>query len=365
MHEKNIAALVEYFASGCKKEQLLGLELEHFVIDRKTGLSLAYEDGVEEILKRLQPVYGEPIFSEGQIIGITRAGKAEISLEPAAQLEISIFPTPCIEKIKSTYDEFAAAISPILDDMDCELFCAGYHPRGSDLPLIPKKRYELMDAHFKKTGTMGRQMMRGTAATQISIDYEDEADFSKKFRVANILAPVFSFMCDEKMTRARIWSDVDPRRTICDCDLNFREYAKFIYEMPPIFILRDDETIYSELIRYNSLYTGDAPSSEIFAARELTPADIEHIASMAFPDVRLKNCIEIRVADSMPINETLAFAKLIKKIFYDKNVLDEIDAATRQIKKHDIAEAKTALVNHGADAEIYEKPVRYWLDATC
>lgn len=368
-HEENLNALTGYFASGCKREQLLGVELEHFVIESGTRRSLFFETGVEEILTSLQPFFGAPIFSQGRVIGISSAG-AEISLEPAAQLEISIHPTACISEIKNTYDDFLAAISPILRKKNAELFCAGYHPRSkiADLPLIPKKRYEYMYNYFKKTGTHGAHMMKGTAAAQINIDYESEADFSKKFRVANALSPIFSLMCDNapvfenaphpaRMLRAFIWNNVDPARSgivpgACDGDFGFRDYAEYIYGLPPIFMPRGSSAI----------FTGSAPVSEIFAQKKLTQAEIEHVTSMAFPDVRLKNRIEIRMADSMPIEKTLEFTALVKKIFYDKKNLDYFFEELRAIKNHDIAEAKAALIARGANAKIYHKPAKDWLD---
>lgn len=373
--ERNISALAEYFASGCKTERLFGVELEHFVTNRKTNLSLPYENGIDKILTRLQPLYGAPVFSEGRIIGITHTSTnpqtigAEISLEPAAQLEISIEPTPCIEKIRNTYDEFLQTISPILYEFNCELICAGYQPRSkaSELTLIPKKRYEHMHEFFTKTGKHGIHMMRGTAATQINIDYESEADFQKKFRVANIFSPIFSYMCDNakvfenipylgRMLRAHIWSNVDPARAgiaphACDGNFGFSDYAKYVYEMPPIFIIRDGKTI----------FTGNTPNSQIFANRALSQEDIEHITSMAFPDVRLKNRIEIRMADSMPIEKTLAFTALIKQIFYNEANLNALHAETIEIKTQDITDAKNALIQQGASAKIYNKPMAFWI----
>ncbi|MCL2386602.1 MAG: glutamate-cysteine ligase family protein [Defluviitaleaceae bacterium] len=372
--ERNINALAEYFASGCKKDQLLGVELEHFVIDRKTRASLPFENNVELLLCRLQPLFGEPIFSQGRIIGITHAPEAflgaEISLEPAAQLEISISPSACIREIFDTYNHFAKIISPVLEEHDAELFCAGYHPKSKidELPLIPKQRYQYMNDYFQKTGTMGKNMMKGTAAAQVSIDYEDEADFSKKFRVACILSPLFSLICDNskifegqpyngRMLRTHIWNNVDPRRSntvanALDGDFGFRDYAKYIYEMPPIFMPQGNETV----------YTGAKTVSEIFANRAMTQSDIDHVLSMAFPDVRLKNLIEIRTADSMPIDETLAFAALIKGLMYDKSNLDKLHNETAHVKNHDVTQAKTQLIQHGANAIIYGKPAKLWLE---
>jgi glutamate--cysteine ligase len=238
--------------------------------------------------------------------------------------------------------------------MNCELFCAGYHPKSkaSELTLIPKERYQLMHDYFKTTGTMGENMMKGSAATQINIDYESEADFAKKFRVANILGPVFSLMYDNteffegepfagNMLRTYIWNHVDPARSMVvhgalnKKDFGFRNYAEYILNMPPIFILREGETI----------FTGAKPVAEIFANSTMSQEDIEHVLSMAFPDVRLKNRIEIRMVDSLPIEKALEFTALIKSIFYNEDILDKIYRETIPMTNQSITGLKSSLLN--------------------
>lgn len=74
----------------------------------------------------------------------------------------------------------------------------GYQPyaKAAELPLIPKRRYEYMDAYFKHTETMGIRMMRGSASTQVSIDYLNEQDFVKKFQLAQMLSPVLALLTE-------------------------------------------------------------------------------------------------------------------------------------------------------------------------
>ena len=366
--KRNISALAGYFASGCKNEKLLGLELEHFVVDKQTRRSLHYEKGVDLLLTRLQPLYGTPILSQEHIIGIS--GKdASITLEPAAQLEISIKPLHNISEIARIYDEFINILTPILDDMDCELVCAGYHPKSKadELPLIPKSRYKYMDTHFKSTGTRGKYMMKGTAATQVSIDYSGEADFSKKYRVASILSPLFSLICDNthvfegqpftgKMVRTYIWNDVDPGRSMIvrgalDGDFGFNDYAAYVYGTSPIFLLDGDDVI----------YTGSKSNAELFADRLMMPEDIEHVASMVFPDVRLKKCIEIRMADSMPIDSVIDYLSLLKGIFYNESNLNSIYQQTLGVGNSEVEAAKEELMVKGADAMIYGKSAEEWI----
>ena len=80
-----------------------------------------------------------------------------------------------------------------------------------------------MDEHFKKTGTGGRQMMRGTASSQISVDYTSEEDFRRKLQAAYFYTPLFKLGTDRvktfqgepvgmRMKRTDIWNRTDPSR---------------------------------------------------------------------------------------------------------------------------------------------------------
>jgi len=366
--EKNLSALRDYFSSGCKSDKWLGLELEHFIVDKHTRRSIAYDGGIEEILTRLQPHYGEAVFSQGHIIGILRKG-ADITLEPAAQFEVSIGPSSDVAGIADTYDEFLAMLLPILDSLNCELVNAGYHPLSKidELPTIPKQRYAFMYEHFSKTGTRGKNMMKGSAATQVSIDYESEEDFALKFRVANILGPLLSLMCDNtkiyesapfgRMARTHIWNDVDPQRSgvvagALDKDFTFRDYAEYIYNMPPILIPHENDFIYTEF----------ATVAELFANKALTLKDIEHVIGMVFPDVRLKTSLEIRMADSLPIAEALGYTALIKGLFYDEANLTKLHKSFIGIKNADVTAAKAALMADGGKAIVYGKLAADWIN---
>lgn len=369
--QKNVSAIADYFASGCKKEQLIGLELEHFVVDKQSRRSLPYEKGAEQILKRLQPLYGEAVYSKGRIIGILREGSA-ITLEPAAQLEISIGPVVKnnLAKVSQIYNEFTSLLLPILAEMDCELVCAGYHPKSKidELPMIPKQRYEYMASYLKDSGTHGLNMMKGSAATQVSIDYESEEDFLKKFRVANILGPILAFVCDNtsvfegepyrgRMLRTHIWNNVDPQRSmqvknaLDKGHFGFYDYAEYIYDVAPILMMKGEEAVYS----------GQKTVAELFADWDMSREDIEHVIGMVFPDVRLKTQLEIRNADSMPIELSLAYMSLISGLFYDDANLDMLYQKTRGLRNNDVAEAKSALMEKGAKAVVYDRPAEDWI----
>ena len=82
---------------------------------------------------------------------------------------------------------------------------------------------------------------------------------------------------------------------------------------------------------------------------------------MAFPDVRLKQYLEIRVADSVPPPFLPAYAALIKGLLYSE---EGLDYAREQIysgagmSEDDVRRAEDALMERGWSATVYGRPVR-------
>lgn len=204
-------------------------------------------------------------------------------------------------------------------------------------------------------------MMRGSASTQISIDYSDEADCVLKARIASLLAPLFALMCDNSpifegahrphpLMRTEIWRHCDPDRCntipgLFDAGFGFDAYADYILDVPAI-VAPDGEGE----IRYDTRTFG-----EIYAEVPMTRSDAEHALSMVFPDVRLKSYVEIRPADSMPVTFVLAYATLIKGLFYCEDSLCALAESYRGLRTEDVEDAKSALMQHGYHACVYER----------
>lgn len=327
--EINRKNMISFFERGIKKQGSplqFGVEMEHFVVDRE-GKSVPYAgiNGIEGILMKLSGFYTGRQEAEGHLIGLY-SDEMSVSLEPAAQIEVSIAPKTDTEEIIRIYNTFRKETDPILMQYGYHLVTMGYQPvsRVNELSLIPKKRYELMDRYFQTIGKYGRQMMRGTASAQVSIDYYSEADFSLKYRLAYQLLPLFSRLCantviyegeetDNREIRQKIWEKTDPRRVdvapfMKDGTLDFQSYTDFIMQAPVIVEL--GESLSEDEERYCETIIGELCDNRILGEREL-----EHVLSMVFPMIRLKNYLEIRVADSMPVDSVRCYVLLIKGIF--------------------------------------------------
>ena len=377
IYDNNINVLTNYIADGSKgcNSNAVGVELEHFVID-KNGDCVPYINGVENIIEQLAQNFPKHVYSEGFLIGLS-CDKYNITLEPGAQIEISIKPTENICEIENIYGEFLSVINPILDKYSYRLTTLGYMPKNKakDISLIPKKRYEYMNKYFKSVGTRGINMMRGTASAQVSIDFADEKTAFKNSKKANIISPILShatmsdvywpsiyvqfgyigmivyvIICDNapvfegkpflgNTLRTYIWNDVDNDRcgivpTVLDSDFSFKKYAEYIYNSPAILTVNGDDIE----------FTADKKICDIYKDTPIDESIAEHLLSMFFPDVRLKKYIEIRPADSMPIKYVLAYATLIKGIFMSDFSLDVSLSA--------ITQAKNNIILNGYNAEV-------------
>lgn len=371
------SSLIEHFKAAEKSAgaSLLGVEIEHFILERDTQAAVAYsgEKGVREILSRLMERYPEAEeLPDDDFFGF-RVPDFTITLEPAAQLEISIAPMESVAEIERIYSGFLEKLKDVLSAFGYTAVNTGCQPvsRVESLEMIPKRRYDLMNAHFRQFGTGGMEMMRGSASLQVSVDYRSEQDFRRKIQAAYFYGPVLKLLCDNAacfqgevlrsfLKRTDIWRRVDPSRcgilpNVFSETYGYGDYADFLGAMPPIFLKQDKHI----------LPTGSRTVAELYDGKEMRAEEITHILSMAFPDVRLKQFLELRFADSVPLPFIPAYCALLKGLLYAE---EGLAFAARQIRRNHITErevwqAETALMEQGWRADVYGQPVRQLAEA--
>lgn len=382
IQEHNRQSLIAYFASGAKPAgypPTLGLELEHFVLT-DDGLPVTYDGtpGVRDLLAELVATGAYPhglATPDGQIIGAAGTDGV-VSLEPAAQVEISLAPFDRIKAIEGAYQRFRQAVDPALARSGAHLVAVGYHPtrRARELALIPKDRYHYMDDYFGQLGTHGERMMRATASTQVSVNYSSEADAVRKLRVASALAPVLAAITSNTqvfegvptrglVTRLEVWRDVDPARCgqipgLFEPGFGFGSYADWLLGISPIFVPRPSGV--------RSCFA--TASRDAYADTPMTTDNVEHLISMVWPDVRLKRYVEIRPADSLPAPLAMGYVALVKGLMYSDDSLLAIEEALGVVDDHWPLDAVAtdraiaAIRRDGERALVHGVPLTRWRD---
>ena len=361
----NIAAIVSFYESGIKPsgaDERIGIELEHIIVhDDGRPVSYSGEHGVEELLGLLVKEYPRTTCDpQGDLLGVARPGEA-VTIEPAAQLELSAGPFSDLDTARAAFLSFEQHVDAILGPWGERLCNVGYHPtaKARSLELIPKRRYQFMNMYLGERDSEGVCMMRGSASTQVSIDFVSVPDCLRKLRLAFSLCPLFALMADNapmfegqphthQMMRTSMWQHTDPDRCglvpgALDPAFTLEDYASYILDTPAILVS----------CTTNQWCFEDRTFGQIYANRTMTPAEVEHAVSMFFTDVRLKNYVEIRPADSMPIPFAIAYAALVKGVFYSDENLEALDELLGTVTDEDYVAAQESLMQNGYDGIIY------------
>lgn len=126
---RNVRAIAQYLASGCKQHaQALGIELEHILVD-PTGDPISYSqpDGVRDVLENLSARYPQRSEHAGDLLGVAR-GNLAVTIEPAAQLELSAGPFDTLDAAQKAFETFEAELAEALAPMGNTALTVGYDP---------------------------------------------------------------------------------------------------------------------------------------------------------------------------------------------------------------------------------------------
>ena len=339
-------------------------------VEEREGRVYPLSNAANSVLEVLRADYPQATYdAEGDLLGVARPGEA-VTIEPAAQVELSAGPFHELASAQACFERFEEKLCDVLAPKHGKLAKTGYHPtaRATSLELIPKQRYEYMNRYLGAVSPFGPCMMRGSASTQVSIDYASIGDCIRKYRFASMLTPILSLICDNspifegaprthRMVRTEIWQHCDPERCgivpgAVEDGFSLRDYARWVYDTPAILVPDGQGGWLEDSRRF----------SEIYAARPMDRADIEHALSMVFPDVRLKTYLEIRPADAMPVPYVVAYAALVKGIFYCEMSLARVEELIGGITTSDVERAKNSLQELGYAGEVYGGPAAEFAD---
>lgn len=373
MWNNQVDRLVEYFKAGEKKseEAKVGVELEHLVLDKKTYQTVPYlgPNGIRESLEDLEEKGWKGSYEDSNILGALK-GEAEVSTEPALQFEVSFEAKKDLRDIDKAYVDFIKDVSPVFNEKGQILVAMGYQPvtKISEIQISPKKRYSYMYEYFKKRGTHAHNMMKGTAAVQVVIDYLNEEDFVRKFRLGNALSPILYNIFDnayffegEKYQgynlRQHIWENTDSDRSgvpefAFDKDLSYRKYAEYILNNDIIFT--DKDGVLSG--------TGGKLFKDIFNPETATKEEIYHALSIVFPDLRLKHYLEFRMMDALPYPMNMAAVALVKGLMYVEINLDILASDFDQMTYQDFKEGRLESKEKGIRGVYFGKTFLEWAD---
>jgi glutamate--cysteine ligase len=334
------ADMISIFSGGEKPKERwrIGTEHEKFVYRTADHRAPSYDEsgGIRDLLMALTRYGWEPVYEGDHVIALS-GEDGTVSLEPAGQLELS---GAAVQNLHQTCAETGRHLKQVKEvgaELGLGFLGLGMWPdkMRTELPIMPKGRYEIMLRHMPRVGSMGLDMMLRTCTIQTNLDYSSEADMVKKFRVSLALQPLgTALFANSPFTegkangflsyRSHIWTDTDPHRTgmlpfVFEDGFGYERYADYALNVPMYFVYRDGKYIDASGLKFQDFLDGNL--SALPGEKPRLSDWVDHL-STAFPEVRLKSFLEMRGSDGGRWNKICALPALWVGLLYDQNALD-------------------------------------------
>ena len=366
---KDVGQLVEWLAKGEKPaaDWRIGTEHEKFLFHRDSLRPVAYDgdSGVEAMLHALCKVIGDkatPIIEKGKIIGLKDGDGGSVSLEPGGQLELSGAPLSNLHQTCAETGRHLRHMRAVSSALGVGMLGIGFQPkwRRDDISWMPKGRYQIMQNHMPKVGTMGLDMMLRSCTVQVNLDYADEADMRRKFCTSLALQPIATALFanspfkDGKPSgwlsgRAHVWTDTDNARCgvpscVFDPHFGYEQWIDYILDVPMYFLHRGEDYVDVAGKSFRDYLAGTLAG---FEGEPPQMADFEDHITTAFPEVRLKQYLEMRGADSGSWANICALPAYWVGLLYCDEALAEAEDLVRDINADDVMAARLSVAKDG------------------
>jgi glutamate--cysteine ligase len=329
--------LLKWFNQGEKpsKNWRIGTEHEKFVFYTNNFKRVSYlgASGISELLNALAIKNNwVKIIENNNTIGLKDDTGASISLEPGGQLELSGTPLENLHQTCKETGQHLKIMKEVMSGLGLLMVGVGYDPKWSrsDISFMPKGRYEIMKNYMPKVGQLGLDMMLRTCTIQVNLDFSSEKDMVEKFQISMALQSVATALFANSpfiegkpsgylSSRAMVWTDTDPYRTgvpeiVFDSNFGYESWLNYVLEVPMYFVYRDGKYID---VAGNSFVDFMEGKLKGFEGQYPTIKDWEDHITVAFPEVRLKQYLEMRGADGGPWNIICALPALWVGLLYD------------------------------------------------
>jgi len=364
--------------SGTPDKQLIGMEYENFVfipdednpeggfrplpVDGDSGVFSVLENLVELTKDSADPL--EKVFEKDMLLALTSPSGSKITIEPGGQIELSDAPRNSLLEAQNSLQSFLKLLEEAVSGFGGRLLFQGVQPLHSleALPFFPKNRYRIMFPHMLNTGSLGQWMMKASTGVQVSIDYASIEDMERKFVFLNRLSPFLTAIFANSPLiegspsgylsyRSHIWEHTDNSRSglpeaFLSADFRLEDYVEWALKTGPYHLKRDGEDLLTTAWSFQQLLDGKHPDLI------MNMDHWEEHLGMLFPDIRIKNILEVRVIDSVAPQYSLAIPALIGSLLYNETAFASVQSILMDMPKEEFKIYKKAVAKDALHAEV-------------
>lgn len=303
--------------------RLLGVEYERLILHRESRESATLSFCRELLGHLVGDLRAVPTEDDG-VLHRMNAGDFGISMEPGGQLELATAPRASLEELDGIVEKVTSAVEARLDSTPFEMVCLGHTPvsKPQDIGLLPRARYQIMNAGMPERGALTINMMRATAGLQMAFDVTGRQDAARKLALLYRLTPVLMALTANSREiegadsgfesfRHRVWLDTDRDRSgvpegCLHAETAIQGYVNYAKKAIALFLKRDEQIVASPAL----------PLEDLVAEGDVTLEDLDLHLSGLFPFVRLRNYMEVRAFDSVAWPLARGLVALLSGILY-------------------------------------------------
>ncbi|CAO2180320.1 unnamed protein product [Urochloa humidicola] len=332
--------LVAHLASGCKPRHQwrIGTEHEKFGFEVQTLRPINY-DQISQLFNGVADRFGwERVMEGNNIIGL-KQGLQSVSLEAGGQIELSGRPLETLHQTAAEINSHLYQVKALGEEMGIGFLGLGFQPKWAitDMPMMPKARYEILRNYFPKVGSFGLDVMFQTRSVQVNLDFSSEQDMIMKLRASLALQPIATAIFanspfkEGKLNgfhsfRSHTYTDMDNDRIgilpfVFDKSFGFERYVEHALDVPMYFVYRNKKHIDCTGMSFRDFMDGKLP--QVPGGRP-TLNDWENHLGTIYSEVRLKTYLEMRGADCGPFTALCGLPAFWVGILYDEESLQNI-----------------------------------------
>jgi glutamate--cysteine ligase len=369
----SVADLVAFARAGEKPRDAWRVGTEHEKIGIRQAdlrpVPYAGDAGISGVLAAIAAETGwREVREDGALIALEGDG-ASITLEPGGQLELSGAPLRSMFETCQELNRHLDVVRRVSAPRGIVWLALGANPFHDvdEMPRVPKARYGVMRRYLPTRGDLALHMMHLSATVQANFDYGSEADMAAKLRTAMGVSPLVSALFANSplhlgkpsgfaSRRVHVWRHVDPDRCgllpfVFEPGFGYAQYVEWALDVPMFFVLHEGAYRPAEGVTFRRFL------AEGHEGRRATLQDWNLHLTTLFPEVRMKQFLEVRGADAVPPDLTCALPALWKGILYDDGACD---AAWRLVAGWSFAEREASLeavARRGLAAKVAGRPV--------
>jgi len=367
---ENKEQIIKYFEEGSKPKQLwqIGTEHEKFLYHLDTLKPIDYhgKKGIVSLFKLLKKKGWKEIIENSNSIALKKKDST-ISLEPRCQIELSGGKVKTIHQTCRQAKTYLDELKTICIKKKIGILGIGYYPINfkQNTGWVPKKRYSIMKKKMKESNSHGLEMMSSTCCIQTNLDYANENDMFKKVRIGFALQPfVTAIFANSPIIngkksnflsyRSYVWSNTDKKRCgiipeVFSKKFTFEKYVSYLLKVPMYFVVKDGQYIEVSNQNFEDFLNGKLKK---FPKRLPTIKDLENHISTIFTDVRIKQYIEMRGADSGSWSRICALPAFWVGLLYNKTILDETFSMIKNWKLEEIIQLNNDVQKYGLKSKL-------------